>query len=253
MQIARTKGVDHSKCSEVRIVVTPPGFRHPTLISRFRSNQMVSLEAARRGAISLAPLVLAPAILGCGGGQAAVKSVSLNPSSSAAKAIELYDANADGSLDDSELAKCPALAMSIKQVDANGDHRLNVDEIRGILERIQASGTPLSGAGIQVTLAGRPLAGATVKVTPAEFFEGALPPAEGVTDEQGLAHPTIGDENLPEKLKGSALMYPGLYAVEITHADQQLPPRYNAETELGLLIDPASREGSGGRFDLKAN
>jgi hypothetical protein len=214
---------------------------------------MMNHTAATRGAIVLAPLALVPLLFGCGGGKTAVKSVDLDPSTSAAKAIELYDANADGALDDSELAKCPALAISVKQIDANGDKRLSLDEIRGLLERIQASGNPLSGTGIQVSLAGRPLSGATVKVTPAEFFQGALLPAQGVTDDQGMARPTIGDENLPEKLKGSPLMYPGLYAVEITHAEKQLPPRYNAATELGLLIDPTSREGAGGRFDLKAN
>jgi hypothetical protein len=193
-------------------------------------------------------------VIGCSGSvPAQVASADVDPTAAAANALASYDANKDGSLDASELSKCPALAGSLAGLDANGDHKLSGDEISQKLSAIQASGSNLTGTQCAVYLAGQPLAGATVKLVPPDILEGSLAPAEGVADDQGVARPSIGDENLPEKLKGAPLVYPGLYAVEITHPDRQIPARYNAQTELGILIDPTSRNDSGARFDLKSN
>jgi hypothetical protein len=67
-----------------------------------------------------------------------------------------------------------------------------------------------------------------------------------------VARPTIGDEHVSEKLQGVPLLYPRLYHVEITHADVTIPARYNSATELGAEVDPASRTGTSGRFELEA-
>jgi hypothetical protein len=54
-------------------------------------------------------------------------------------------------------------------------------------------------------------------------------------------------------MAGAKLMFPGLYLVEITHPQVQLPARYNTATELGCELNPLSREGSSARFDLTSN
>ncbi len=202
------------------------------------------------------PVVFSTALMvitGCASGTVGVKPADVDPAAVAANAMTACDANGDGALESSELAKCPALASTLALFDADADHRLSSAEISRKFETIKNSGTRSTGVQCTVTLDGKPLSGATVKLLPPDIFDGSLLPAEGVTDEQGIARPSIGADNLPEKLKTAALVYPGLYTVEITHPDQQLPERYNAKSELGLLIDPTSREGGGARFDLKSN
>ena len=48
------------------------------------------------------------------------------------------------------------------------------------------------------------------------------------------------------------LVYAGLYSVEITHPQTQLAARYNTSTELGCYIDPAARDATSARFDLRS-
>jgi hypothetical protein len=62
----------------------------------------------------------------------------------------------------------------------------------------------------------------------------------------------MDDKELPNDLKGSRLMQPGLYHVEITHPTVTLPSRYNAATELGFEVDPVARGGVSANFDLKS-
>jgi hypothetical protein len=203
--------------------------------------------------ILLSELVAFALIVGCTGGSAKAPRAALDPAGAADAAMASYDANKDGALDASELSKCPALAYTLASLDANGDHKLSSDEISQKLSAIQSWGASAMGVPCNVSLDGRPLVGATVNLVPPDIFKDSLFPAKGVTDDQGVAHPTIGDENLAGKLKDIPLVYPGLYAVEIAHPNQQIPARYNTQTELGLLIDPTSREGAGARFDLKSN
>jgi hypothetical protein len=83
------------------------------------------------------------------------------------------------------------------------------------------------------------------------MFEGSIKPAQGVTDSSGIARMSLAEADLPEDLKSTLLMQPGLYYVEITHPKTALPARYNMATELGFEVDPSQREGTSARFDLK--
>jgi hypothetical protein len=201
---------------------------------------------------SLAAALLCLAILGCGASRpAAVSKPNVNPADAAAAALEAYDANGDGSLAGDELAKCPPLAQMLAEYDSDGNSQLTAEEISARLTRMFSSGSALMDVSCEVKLAGRPLSGANVKFRPVEMLADGLHPAEGVTDESGAAQLSIGDELLPENLRGQSMMQPGLYHVEITHPQRQLPTRYNTETELGFEVDPFSRGGARATFDLK--
>jgi hypothetical protein len=193
---------------------------------------------------------------GCSGGKPpSVAAPDINPQQVAGRAVELYDANRDGSVDKDEAAKCPALAGAFAALDANGDGTISVSELETRLASLVGSGVNVVTFNCEVRQSGQPLAGAVVRFRPAEFFDGSLPAAEGTTDDMGLARPTIAAENLPTNLKNVPLIYPGLYVVEITHSTNQLPAKYNTASELGALVDPTSRTNSStsARFDLKAN
>ena len=207
--------------------------------------------ALGRQAISLTAAALATAA-GCSAGTS-VKSPGVSPQVAAAYAMEHYDANDDGALEPSELSsRCPALAAALASFDADGNGRLVVDEITDGLAQMYGSGMSLTEMGCKVTLQGRSLAGAIVRLRPIEMLGDALPAAEDVTDAQGVAHPAIDAELLPNEFRERLLMYPGLYRVEITHPQVKLANRYNTATELGCMVDPAARAGTSVRFDLKS-
>ncbi len=191
--------------------------------------------------------------MGCSKRPSKVVGADVDPVSAAARAIQSLDKSGDGAVDAAELAACPPLLQSLASVDANSDGAVSVDELQKRLAALFGSGSALTNFDCTVILAGRPLGGATLKLTPVEWLADSLVPAEGVTDDQGIVRPTIGDEHLPDKLKGAPLVHPGLYRVEITHAQSTIPPRYNTATELGAEIDPSSRTGTSARFDLKSN
>jgi hypothetical protein len=197
----------------------------------------------------VAPLVLAATCLtSC---RSAPNATTVDPERSAAKAIELYDANRDGALDESELAACPPLAAALSAYDANADGKLTEQEIAERLTRLFA-GPALVELSCNVTLDGRALPDAEMKFRPAEMLTGAVHSAQAVTDVHGHARPTIGKELLPEDYQTSSLLNPGLYTVEITHREKDIPAPYNEASTLGFEVDPAARGGLEARFDLKS-
>jgi hypothetical protein len=191
----------------------------------------------------------AATLLGCAdNSRVSVTTPDIDAGDAAAKALELYDANGDASLDKDELAKCTPLAQAVANYDANGDGSLNEEEISTRLERIAGSSASLTTINCTVTVSGRTLIGAAVKLRPVEFLGDALPPAEGTTDDTGVAHPTAPSDRLPAKLANEALVFPGLYHVEVTHPTAKVPA-----ADLGCEIDATSRDGTSFLFDLKSN
>src|SRR5688572_10924485 len=160
-------------------------------------------------------------VVGCSAGGSS-KSSDIDPQAAAAYAIEHYDANDDGTIAPSELSKCPALAAALSTFDTGGDGRLVANEIVAGLNQMYSS-ERLTEMTCRVTLQGRPLAGAKVRLTPIEMLGDALMPAEGVTNQRGIANPSITAELLPNEFRHKPLMYPGLYDVVITHPQTQLP------------------------------
>ena len=68
-----------------------------------------------------------------------------------------------------------------------------------------------------VVLDGRPLPGATVTFKLEPFLDEKMPAATGITDIEGKTKIVAAPESIPEKLRGTQLVPPGLYKVLITH------------------------------------
>jgi hypothetical protein len=176
----------------------------------------------------------------------------VDPEAATARAMELYDANGDAALDADELKKAPVLAVAISAYDADGNGRLEANEIAQRLTRLFESSIDLAEVTVQVTADGQPLSGAVVRLRPAEFMGPGMNSAEGITDETGVAKPTIAEEHVPAEFRGMPLAQFGPYLVEVTHPDRQVPAKYNTASELGFEVDPSARSGLSTVFDLKS-
>ncbi len=191
-------------------------------------------------------------LAGCAQRPRGVDLPSVDPSEAAEFAIEHYDVDHSGAIDAAEMASCPPLVVARASYDVDSDGQLSADEIEGRLTRLYGPGAAMTGVDCAVAVGGRSLHGATVKFRPVEMLGESVKPAQGLTDESGLARIALEEEALPDDLKGAALMQPGLYHVEITHPKVALPARYNTATELGFEVDPSRRDGTSARFDLKS-
>jgi hypothetical protein len=166
--------------------------------------------------------------------------------------MESHDANHDGAIEPGEMASCPPLVAVMPRYDADGNGSLSAAEIEARLVELYRTGAVLTNVDCTVTFNRRPLAGALVKFHPVDMLKPAVKPAEGITDQSGRARLTVQDEDLPDDLQDAALMYPGLYHVEITHPQVDLPARYNDASELGFEVDPSLRDGISAQFDLRS-
>lgn len=193
-------------------------------------------------------------ITGCdSSGSAAPPAAEIDPDQIAARAMELYDADGNRSISPDECrATCPPLAIAFASFDADADGRLNELEIAARVSALTGTTTNMTSVDCTVTLDGRPLVGATVALQPAAMYGESLLPAQGVTDESGVARPGVSPDHLPQKLAGMSLLYPGLYRVEITHPEHNIPAQYNSASELGCGVDPLSRTGTATKFELKS-
>ena len=171
------------------------------------------------------------AAVGCGSG---VKEYLVDHEAASAAAIEQYDKNGDGLLDETELKACPALLLELRAYDESDDKKLSADEIGAQIKEMYERGAGMTAIDATVTLDGRPLSGATVKFIPEDFLGDEIKAAEGVTNASGYASIGIPPEELPEELRRQSLMRVGIYRVEITHPSRKLPAKYNTETELGF-------------------
>ena len=178
-------------------------------------------------------------------GRYAVDMPPVDPSAAAKKAIELYDKNGDGSLDETEMAASPAIHAARDRYDADGNQAISQDEMATHLSAIYSSGTPWVSVECQVYLDGKPLRGATVRFVPEEFLKHALMPASGTTDDEGRAILAVADEELPADKRGLQIIQPGPYRVKVEH-----PSVNQASAIRGCEIDPTARGGTQPVFHL---
>jgi hypothetical protein len=190
---------------------------------------------------------------GCSNRPSAVELPSVDAGDAAAFAIEHYDTDHNSAISAAEMAaNCPPLATALTSYDADNNGDLSAQEIEDRLDRLYGPSAAHISVECTVTWNGRPLRGATVKFRPVEMLGSSIKPAQGVTNDSGVARIAISTEELPDDLKDVSLMQPGLYHVEITHPTVALPARYNTKTELGFEVDPAQeRTGTSAWFDLK--
>ncbi len=165
----------------------------------------------------------------------------------AQKAMEMYDANKDGFLDDEELQKAPGLAAAKKEVDADHDGKISAEEIAARIDSWRKSKVGRIVLTCLITHNGQALPGATVTLVPEKFLGNQLTPGNGVTDARGRAF--ISATANPPGLS------PGFYRVQVTKADEKIPAKYNTETTLGQEIGGEAAginsDQGGPTFDLK--
>jgi hypothetical protein len=167
-----------------------------------------------------------------------------SPSTAAAKAIELFDANNDGKIAGSEFDACPGLKASLKVIGTDAEAGVTPEQIAARVKKWCDLHVPRTSLACLVSYNGRPLADATVKFIPEKFLADALPDAAtGKTNQHGLAMITVryGEPGVP----------PGMYRVEITKDGEEIPAKYNTTTELGQEVSLDNPDlDFGVKFDL---
>jgi hypothetical protein len=165
---------------------------------------------------------------------------AVDPAAAAAKAIELYDKDGNGSLNQTELAGSPGILAALTRYDTDGNREVSKDEIESRLKSMfSGSGAPWFTVNCQIIQTGRPLPGATVRFVPEPFLAESLHPASGTTDGEGRVNPAVADENLPEDQKGLLLMQPGVYRITVEHPSVKAPHK-----PLGYEVDFLARGGT---------
>jgi hypothetical protein len=191
--------------------------------------------------------VVAVLLFMSGCGEQRVAAPSLSPAAIAQAALQRYDANHDGFLDQAELEQCPALKSVLQVLDTDGDNRLSSDEISQRIRVYESANLGLMSVACTVYLDNVPLEGAAVRFVPESFMGSTIEPASGVTESNGSALLQAEGTKLPG-------VRCGFYKVEISKKDtadrELLSPRYNAQTTLGAEVSPDMRGGL--RFQLTA-
>jgi hypothetical protein len=164
----------------------------------------------------------------------------IDASRAAAAAIKQYDSDGDGILSASELERAPGLRASL--CDTNKDGRITADEIVERINKYQSDRVGLISFEVHVTLNDKPLQGATVKFIPEEFLSEWIQPGSGTTDANGLAFIGMDPSLLRQDLKSMPLMHCGIYRIEVTHPQFEVPAQYNTNTILGQEVAVDTRE-----------
>jgi hypothetical protein len=85
-----------------------------------------------------------------------------------------------------------------------------------------------------VTYQGKPLEGAQVVLTPEKFLDGAIKPASGVSDAQGLVEFQVDDAALHG---GMRILQPGLYRVEASHPTRPIHAKHRGVLGIEAVSD----------------
>jgi hypothetical protein len=211
------------------------------VIKNSNSSQAAFSRLLRRGFMASS---LCIAIVGCSGGQSRLAAPSYDPSGSAAKAMEIYDADHDGFIAGSELDKATGVKAAMKNVDKDGDGKVSEQEIADRIATWEATRLGMMTMTCEVTLNGGLLDGAIVTFVPEKFLEGIIEEAGGETSLVGMTGIRVPADKMssPDLPPGVRL---GMYQVKISkkQGDKELIPAiYNTETILGQEVakdDPA--------------
>jgi hypothetical protein len=185
---------------------------------------------------------------GCSRGLPRLRAPSIDASSAAAKAMEMYDTDKNGTISGAELNKCPGLKAALAQIDTANEGTITAAKITARIKQWQAANIGRMRLECVVLRNGKPLAGAEVRFVPETFLGDDIKTASGKTNNSGRAVLTVPSTG-PKDPPGVAL---GLYRVEITKAGDNVPVKYNTETTLGqevALDSPSLQKGI--QFDLQ--
>jgi hypothetical protein len=182
--------------------------------------------------------------VGCGGeGRAPVPP--LDPGRAAELALQELDANRDGFLTKDEIAGCPGMLAALSVYDGNGDGKLTREEIAARLQSWFAKKVGLMSFRAAVTYQGKPLGDAKVVLRPEKLLDGAIKPASGTSDANGIVAFQVEDADLHG---GMQILQPGLYRVEVTHPTRPINAKYRAS--LGIEATPDYLVGKNITFDV---
>ena len=179
--------------------------------------------------------VLAASVLmdaGCSRRLSRVYPPSIDASSAAAKAVEMYDADGNGAMSGAELDKCPGLKAALAKIDGSGQGKITAEKIAARIKQWQETGIGRMQLFCTVLRNGKPLAGAEVKFVPEKFLGDEIKTASGKTNSRGRAALSVATSSRADP-PGVAL---GLYRVEISKAGESIPAKYNSETTLGQEV-----------------
>lgn len=198
------------------------------------------LRVASRWMGVSAIMALLLGVAGCSGRPGRVAAPTI-PDDAGEQAVAKYDANGNGAIDGDELLKVPALKATLKRVDKSGDGKVTADEINERVAAWRKAGAGIMRVGVYVTRDGRPLSGAVVKLVPESFLGAAVKTAQTTTRSNGGGFLEISRD------PAEAGVQLGFYRVEVTQpgpdGQEQLPARFNVETEYGAevtLDDPTA-------------
>jgi hypothetical protein len=176
------------------------------------------------------------ALLGCNSGPAKIDIPAVDAASAASGAIELADKNGDGAIAKDEAVAVPSLKAEFDKYDANKDGKLDHSEIEARIASWTARGAKVVNITFFVKLDGRPLEGAKVVLEPEPFMGDVLAIGESGVSASGACGPTVPQELLSKQVPVG--MFSGLYRIKITHPQNQVPAKYNEQTELGVEVAP---------------
>jgi Ca2+-binding EF-hand superfamily protein len=196
--------------------------------------------------LTLTYVWLAALVVGCGCGS---EVPAYSPSSSAAQAIKLYDANGDGDLDESELKSCPSLRVALPQIDLDNNGKLTAAEISTRIASYQKQALTAMSLEALILSNGQAVPKAEVTLVPEEFMKDSLRPAKGTANEAGQAFLTTPGLT-------AAGVQLGLYRVQISKpgpaGEETIPPQFNTETTVGVEVSLDVRDLERGiTVDLK--
>jgi hypothetical protein len=188
--------------------------------------------------------LIAITLTGLGGcSKSLPKQVSIpnhDPEAIATALLQEYDSNRDGSIDRSEVEKCPALKSAFAVIDTDKDQKLSRAELVARVTAYRDAGKgALVFANVNVFVKGQPVADHVVVLTPDPAFGSSFMPAEGKTDANGYS---------PIRVTGyEALGVPaGLYSITVKDgAGNSL-----GKAPLGREIFESGRS-SGGAIELQ--
>lgn len=162
--------------------------------------------------------------------------------------LAAHDADSSGTISVTEAQSCPGVQKTFAKYDADGDGQLTSAEISDRFASWSADGVGVMKVGCLVTLGGTRLEGATVTFQPEPFFDGALPPAVGLTGPQGQCNVTVDPSDLPASLSRVRGVQPGLYRVIIAHPD--IPASEPGKSKLGQEVAGDTIGPEGIHFEL---
>jgi EF hand domain-containing protein len=176
----------------------------------------------------IALLLMVVSLLSCSRTTVPAKRL-IDCDAAAAHAMELFDDNSDGALDDNELKKSPGLAEGKPRVDSNGDGKISAEELAARFKYWNESSVRLVCTDLEITFNRRLVSDANITFEPEPFLADWLEEVQASTNQMGQCTPYISRE-----LPGINMGYYRVKVSKIFKGKERIPANFNEQTELGV-------------------